>query len=257
MGTVKEELIIERDGVFYYYHAHSMINARSKAELKKILEEINQTTLSKLKSVNYLVITWGTAYSFVHNSFSETVANCHKMPSMLFSKTIIDAETIVLETQRLLEELHSINPNVKIILSVSPVRHTKLGLSENTIGKAELIKASLALSKTSDKIHYFESYELVTDVLRDYRFFDADMVHPNEQTVDYVLDNFKDVFFNSELKTFITEWEQIKLGLQHRPFNPSSQNHQTFLINLRNRILNLDKSGNFDEELASINRMID
>jgi hypothetical protein len=255
-NTIEESCIIERDGLFYYYQAHSSIVAESKKELLNILEIKNKDIKSALATLDHLVITWGTAWAFTHIKLDKCIANCHKMPEELFKRTLIESQRIILAMETFLENLLAINPNLKITLTVSPVRHTKLGLSNNIIGKAELVKASLLLSKDSKNIHYFESYELVIDVLRDYRFYESDLIHPNQQAIDFVLGNFNDVFFDKKTHSFVKEWREITTSLRHKAFNPLSVKHQLFLVKLRERLISVNSKVNIQEELQQIDGLI-
>lgn len=169
-----------------------------------------------------LVVTMGTAWCYCLNSTSEVVANCHKQPSALFERKMVDIETIIALWGQLLENLRSHYKGLQVIFTVSPVRHVRDGLHENTSSKATLILAVDSLCRRFDYCHYFPAYEILLDDLRDYRFYAADMVHPSDQAVEYIKEKFCDTYFSAtELKT-LQEGESIFRRLSHRAINPNS-----------------------------------
>lgn len=225
----------ERDGLFYHYDLHSgcaginpeMICLEVNNELMRFKAEIEQA--------GYLVITFGTAYVYKLLSRGKTVANCHKIPAAEFEKHKLGVNDIVSEYSYLLQHLQNLNPGLKIIFTISPVRHLRDGFVENQWSKSTLIVAVQELIRRFDHAVYFPAYEIMMDDLRDYRFCSDDLVHPNQMAVDYIWEQFSAAFFSRETKSLVEEFEQIRKAMEHRPFFPDSSAHQLFLAELERR----------------------
>ena len=148
----------------------------------------------------------------------------------------------------------NINPKLKIILTVSPVRHTKDTIILNSVSKANLRLACDVFTKKFDDVFYFPAYEIMMDDLRDYRFYKSDLIHPNETAEQYILDLFSKWYFDENLKNFIKEWQKIIAALAHRPFNPQNAKHQEFLKKLKEKIETFDNQIDTNEEINFINQ---
>ncbi|MEZ5057482.1 MAG: GSCFA domain-containing protein [Saprospiraceae bacterium] len=188
-----------------------------------------------LKRTNFLLLTLGTANGFLLEKGNQVVANCHKMPGNLFQKKRTETESIQSILEETFNRVLSINPNLKIILTVSPVRHLRDGLVSNNRSKATLLLASEWLEKRFDQVEYFPAYELVMDDLRDYRFYAPDKMHPSQEAVDYVWNNFMETYMDNESKEFISELQKIQLSQSHRALFPQTPSHQKFLVDLKER----------------------
>ena len=136
--------------------------------------------------------------------------------------------------------VRSINPKVTFIFTVSPVRHIKDGFVENMQSKAHLITAIHHVVEPRNNYYYFPSYEIMMDELRDYRFYNADMLHPNTTAINYIWERFVTVWISEDTQTTIQSVEEIQKGIAHRPFNPKSDVHQTFLKQLDNKKILLE-----------------
>lgn len=173
---------------------------------------------------------------------NEIVANCHKVPQKQFTKELLSVEVIEQSLQNIISLVGSVNPNAKFIFTVSPVRHIKDGFVENQQSKAHLISAIHSTYNLQLTTHnYFPSFEIMMDELRDYRFYAADMLHPNQTAIDYIWQRFSETYFEENTVKIINEVKTIQKGLAHRPFNIESESHQNFLQNLNNKIVNLAK----------------
>jgi len=223
---------IERDGNWFCLDAHSSFNASEKNELQGVLKNTIFQWHQKLKSADWLIITFGSAYAYEFIQTSEVVSNCHKLPSHLFSKKLLSTQHIVSDYNLLIEKLKLINPNLKIIFTVSPVKHLRDGLIENNLSKAILIQSVHEIISKHINCFYFPAYELVVDDLRDYRFYQTDMAHPNSQAVNYVFEKFMDVYFTEETKHIIKQISEINLAFNHRAFNTQSPSHKAFKQNM-------------------------
>lgn len=169
-----------------------------------------------------LVVTLGTAWCYLLKDSGDVVANCHKQPSAKFSRELVNIETITSEWSKLLERLHRRYEGLQVIFTVSPVRHVRDGLPENSRSKAMLILAVDSLCRQYDYCHYFPAYEILLDDLRDYRFYATDMVHPSDQAVEYIKEKFCDTYFSATELKALQEGESIFRRLSHRAINPDS-----------------------------------
>ncbi len=189
-----------------------------------------------LKKADWLLITLGSA--FVYELLSpdgdglgvrSVVANCHKVPTDKFSKRLLSADEVFTGLQSMIEKAIAFNPDLKIIFTISPVRHLRDGFVENNRSKATLIQAVHQLVEKNDHCFYFPAYELVIDDLRDYRFFAEDMVHPNYAATNYVWEKFIATCIDEPSQQLMKEIAIIVAARNHKPFNPASEQHKKFL----------------------------
>jgi len=181
-----------------------------------------QETFNKTETV---FITLGSAWVYEFIETNKLVANCHKLPSPSFTKRLLEVNEIVTSFSKIIEQ----HPGVKFIFTVSPVRHIKDGLSENNISKGVLHSAIHKLGQQFSNCFYFPAYEIVVDELRDYRFYKEDMVHPNQQAINYVWEKLKPSIFNEETVAMISKIEKLNNAINHKPFDFKSEQHQTFI----------------------------
>ena len=234
--TFSESDLVKRDDIWHSFSHHSRFSGIKKTE---VLENINtQLAVSSefLRKANYLFITFGTAWTYFLKEDNEVVSNCHKFPAKDFERKLIEIDFIVSEMKSILDKLLAQNKNLKIIFTVSPIRHWKDGANGNQISKATLLLAIQKLRKEYYSASYFPSYELVIDDLRDYRFYADDMLHPNDLAVEYIREKFAECYFSSSTKEINKEIVAISKAESHRPFNPNSESHQKFLQKLNKRI---------------------
>jgi hypothetical protein len=175
-------------------------------------------------------MTPGTAFVYYLKETGNIVANNHKMPAALFGSRRLHTEEVVEGMQAVLEKLLAQYPHMKIVFTVSPVRHLRLGMIENQRSKAVLLLACERLmQKIPDRAAcYFPAYELLMDDLRDYRFYAPDMVHPSESAVEYVWSCFSNAFFSDDTKVLCHAIERISTAARHRPFHPNTPGHHAF-----------------------------
>lgn len=160
------------------------------------------------------------------------MANCHKVPPQYFDKKMLTVDEIVESFKNILNKLYAQNIENEIIITISPVRHIRDGIIENQKSKAILLVAVDEICKKFKNVHYFPAYELVMDDLRDYRFYEADMIHPNSQAIDYIWQFFMDTYFTKSTYSIAEEVKKINLMVQHRPLHPNTEGYQQFLKNL-------------------------
>lgn len=227
-GDSSENSIVESQGVFYHWDAHGEISGLNKTEVEKAFEDRQKETHQFLSSTKWLIITLGTAWVYEYEN-TGIVANCHKVPQYRFTKRLLSQEDISKQFSELHSYLKTNDLDIHILFTISPVRHIRDGLVENNRSKAILIDAVHSMVERFDNVSYFPSYEIIVDELRDYRFFKEDMIHPSEQTINYVWDRFLETYFDNESRAFISEWNKLQRAIDHKPFQPNSKNYQDFL----------------------------
>ena len=211
-----EKHILSRDGVFLSYAHHSAIHSRDKNAL---LEKIHGDTLGAsayLKEADILILTFGSAFMYRHLQINEVVANCHKQPSSTFEKSMLQPAEIFEKYVDLIKRLKRDNSKIKIIFTVSPVKHLKDGLVENNLSKAVLLLSIHQLVQQHPDSFYFPAYELVNDDLRDYRFYKKDLAHPNEQAIEYIWEKFSVCFFDTATQNLNQQIHKLNQALGHR-----------------------------------------
>lgn len=231
----QENEVFEQNGRWYCFDAHSNLSANTSEELLQNLNNDLKETKLQAEESTHILVTLGTSWVYRYINTGKVVANCHKVPQKEFSKELLSAELIQASLKRLIGLFESINPKAQLVFTISPVRHLKDGFVENQRSKANLITAVHQLIKKCD-VSYFPSYEIMMDELRDYRFYGTDMVHPNALAIDYIWEKFKSVWINPGCSVSMEKVEAIQKGLQHRPFNPESEEHQKFKKSLQTKI---------------------
>jgi hypothetical protein len=231
-----EEFIFQREDIFFTLDASTTVYATSQNDLADKLIELRNNWLEHLKAASHLFVTFGTAWGYQHIESQLLVANCHKLPSQQFVKSLTSSDEITNVWNLILEKLNVLNPNLTVCFTVSPVRHVKDGFVENNQSKAILIESVRRLQENSKAI-YFPSFEIVMDELRDYRFFKQDRVHPNDEAIDYVWNRFIESFFSNQTIELCKKVKSLKLALSHKSLHPESQEtlaHKKKVEQLRN-----------------------
>lgn len=227
---------------WHCFDAHSDLSSPDKEILLNNLNTAITTTHTQLKQASHLVITLGTAWVYTYLESGSMVANCHKVPQKQFSKGLLSIDSIKESLHNLIDSIAAFNPGIHIIFTVSPVRHIKDGFTENLWSKSNLISALQdVLNKQESNCSYFPSYEIMMDELRDYRFYAEDMIHPNSIAIDYIWERFTDIWITTDATATMQEADSIQKGLQHRSFNPDSQQHRDFIAKLNTRIARLQE----------------
>jgi hypothetical protein len=176
----------------------------------------------------------GTAWIYTFQK-KTTVANCHKIPQKEFKKTLLSVDEITASLTRIILNMRDFNPGMEIVFTLSPVRHLKDGFIENSVSKAHLLTAIHSVCRSLNT-QYFPSYEMMMDDLRDYRFYNADMIHPNQVAIDYVWELFRKTWIDSSVYPVMTEVDAVQRALAHLPFNENSEEHLLFLKTLTAKI---------------------
>jgi hypothetical protein len=223
--------LFEHEGVHHSFVHHSRFSALSE---KEMLEKINrqlQHAADNLAKTSRLVVTFGTAYAYHLKNSRQVVSNCHKLPEKLFERQMIPASDVVNEWNNLLLMLWQQNPDLRLLFTVSPIRHWKDGAHLNQISKATLLLAIHELqTRHPERIAYFPAYEIMMDELRDYRFYADDMLHPSPLAVEYIRKRFCRSFLSAESQAILDEWTDIRKAIRHKPFQPGSKSYQQFAM---------------------------
>lgn len=215
------------------WHSWNHHSRFSHPDPAKALEKINAsqaTAHNFLKEADWLIITLGSSFSYklVEQNY-QAVANCHRAPAQWFQKHLSTLDEIIARLDNTIHQLFHFNPRLQIIFTISPVRHIRDGVVDNNRSKARLIEAVHHLVNKFDKLYYFPSYELVIDILRDYRFYAEDMVHPNYLATDFVLEHFTRTYMSEATLALIGELKKIAIARKHRSAHPGTEAHKRFL----------------------------
>lgn len=224
--------IFEHNELWQSFEVHSSLSTSGKEEFLQLLNDRLEEFRAFLMHASHVVLTFGTAWVYRHKETDAIVANCHKLPQREFSKELLSVDAVAISVEKIKTILMELNPGATIIGTVSPVRHLKDGFTENARSKAHLLTALLGLNG----IHYFPAYEMMMDELRDYRFYEPDLVHPNATAIEIIWDRFKGVWIASETEALQKQIDTIQRGLQHRPFHPESSSFEAFQQDLQKKI---------------------
>jgi len=254
--SLNDELFINQQGIWHHYDYHSQWSSSERETLIASLKKIQQHVQRYIHRMNVLIITYGTAWVYHHKQLDQMVANCHKVPSKEFEKRLLSVDEITSSFRMLHTALKKLRPGCRIIVTVSPVRHIKDTLALNSVSKAALRLACHTLVNQFENVAYFPSYEIMMDDLRDYRFYERDKIHPNEEAVEYIIQKFSDQYFQPEVISFVDKWQTIRQAMEHRPYHPNSDAHQNFLKELVIKLEALKDIVSVEEEIKIIQSQI-
>jgi hypothetical protein len=236
-----EKYLFELNGLWHSWKHHSHFSGINKTEVLQKITDSRSCAHDFLKKAKFLFITFGTAFCYLLKNNSENVANCHKAPANHFTKILLPVEQIKADLLSAITALKIFNPEVKIIITVSPVKHIRDGVIENNRSKSRLIEAAHLIAEEKPGVFYFPAYELINDILRDYRFYKKDMVHPNEQAIDFVFEKFSASFFDNPTTQTMKEIEKVLLAINHKPFAKQGDAHFKFIESQIENISRLEK----------------
>ncbi len=224
-----EENIFFQNEQWHCFEAHSSLSNPSKEVLLRQLNDSICLTNQLVNQSTHIIITLGTAWSYRYIETDMLVANCHKIPQKKFLKELLTVDKITESLKAIIVLIKIINKNASVLFTISPVRHFKDGFIENQQSKSHLITATHQVVEPRNNTFYFPSYEIMIDELRDYRFYNEDMVHPNQTAINYIWEKFRDIWISNETIQIMKEINVIQKSLAHKPFNPNSKQHQEFL----------------------------
>jgi hypothetical protein len=252
-----QQHVVEARGRWQSYDFHSTIGAESPVELLQTIQETVRRVGDFMRTTDIVVLTLGTAWAYRLRETGELVSNLHKLPASLFEKELLTADEIVNGLAEVHALLRCLNPEIRIVLTVSPVRHIKDTLQLNAVSKSVLRVACHYLSELLPSVSYFPAYELLTDELRDYRFYASDMLHPSEVAEDYIWDKFARAYFDADFGRFRKEWAAVRQALGHRPLHLGAPEHRTFLDQTAERLERLSSQGvDVRQEIRDVQRQL-
>jgi len=225
-----ETLFVSRDGHWFHHGYHSKVNAPTMEALSQKITGLNANVHKSLNETNVLLLTFGSAWVYKHNPTNSIVSNCHKVSQDQFSKKLLDFEVLKGVYFHLFETLFKHNPKLNILLTISPVRHIKDGVYENNVSKSVLHLLTHFLVSHFKQVHYFPSYELIVDDLRDYRFYKEDLIHPTNQAVEYVFEKFSATYFSDKTKEAVRLQQAILKLKAHKPLGLIDSNEEKIRV---------------------------
>jgi hypothetical protein len=238
-NKIRQEELFNQNGIWNHWDFHSKVSDIEKNMAVSKMNSAISTAHDFLKQSNWLIITLGSGFVYQYKEHN-IVANCHKVPAGDFTKRMLSIQEIEEAFNRLYLKLKTFNPQLKIIFTISPVRHLRDGFVENNRSKSILIHTVSNLINEED-ILYFPSYELIIDDLRDYRFYAEDMVHPNYQSTQYVWEKFCIASIDGKTRAFMKELDQLNNAVKHNPLHPNSNEHLKFMEKFKQITLDLSK----------------
>lgn len=256
-GTrLADDAYLAQQDIFLNYYLHSSFSALGKTELQQKIDHAMNSVRASLQACDVLMITYGTAWVYKRKAEGDIVNNCHKQIASLFNKALLSEKEIQDSFDKLYQALKKVRPDLRIILTLSPVRHMKDTLELNAVSKATLRTSCYHISQRYTDVDYFPAYEIMMDDLRDYRFYKSDMLHPTTEAEDYIWEKFQQTYFDADTIAFIKKWKEIQAALAHKPFHPSSAAHQQFLKSLYTKVSELKNVVTVEEELLLIKSQI-
>lgn len=229
-SDTSESNTTQKDGKYVHYDYHSSITGSTKANLFQNITESLSTLKKSIIEADIVFISLGSAWGFKHKKTDHLVANCHKQDAAIFEKTLSSHNDLVFAYQTIIKNIQSLNPDIHIVFTISPIRHLRYGMIENNIGKSRLISALHDATDGKD-CTYFPSYELIIDDLRDYRFYKDDMLHPSNVAVDYIWQYFSNHYFDETTKSINNAITKLQRQLNHRI---QSEDHATIKVYVDN-----------------------
>ncbi|HON18568.1 MAG TPA: GSCFA domain-containing protein [Salinivirgaceae bacterium] len=258
--SIDDKDFIETRSRWYSWFANTEFFADNLAKIKSTIEQIAKEGYEKLKCADYLFLTFGTAWVYRYKATQRIVANCHKINDKEFSRFRLSVCDITDEYDMLLKSLFELNPKLKIVFTVSPIRHWKDGAIENHLSKSILTVAIHQLVDIYESsLFYFPAYEIVMDELRDYRFYTPDLIHLSNQTIDYIYEKFTQAFFDQKSLEIHSEIIKIHQTLDHEPIHPSDENYKKLCQKVGSEIQKIMQKvpgTNWDDEIQKINRIV-
>jgi hypothetical protein len=231
--------IFRHEGLWKSFDHHSRFAGSDPGATLAAMNRAFEPAASQIQRLDCLIVTFGTAAVFYHKEQKRIVANCHKLPHDRFERRLLTIDEIVAEYRELFSFLLADRPSLSIVMTVSPVRHLRDDPHENLVSKSRLIAAIDELERSFPALYYFPAYEIMMDELRDYRFYDADMAHPNATAVNYIWEKFCEACVVDRSREFMQAFESVRAALGHRIERPESDSAEKFGDGIREKIEDL------------------
>lgn len=249
---------VQHDGIWKNLDFHSSFSDPDKSRLEEKIRESLTLVRTQLPGLSFLLITPGTAWVYETAKENYLVSNCHKLPPENFNKKrLLSPEEISLKFEKIHQKISTINPSLRYIFTVSPVRHIKDTLELNSWSKAILLMAVKNLTYNHKDREYFPSYEIMMDDLRDYRFYGSDMIHPNDVAENYIWDEFANRYFRNNTLDFLGKWSKIKEAIAHKPFHAASPSYKAFIHKTISKLHALKEFTDVSDEIKILKERID
>lgn len=249
-----QQHVVEARGRWQSHDLHAEIGAETPVELLQHIQTLTREVGVFLATADAVVLTLGSAFAYRLRETDEIISNCHKLPAEKFEKELLTADDIIAAVAETHAYLRRINPRLRFILTVSPVRHIKDTLVLNSTSKSMLRVACHYLSELLPDVTYFPAYELLLDDLRDYRFYAADMLHPSEVAENYIWERFTRTYFDAAFGRFKKEWEGIRQAMGHKPTYAAAPEHRQFLESTLERLRRLGPQADVRMETLHLER---
>jgi len=250
-----QEDLYSHNGFWFSFSHYTGFTHPDRGNCLSLINESAQAASSWLKHCDYLLLTYGTAWAYIYKKTGKLVANCHKLPSSSFNHTFLAPAGIVDQYDALLQDLKSFSPGIRVIFTLSPVRHWSDGAVNNQLSKSVLHYSIHEILKKHNHAYYFPAYEIFMDELRDYRFYAADMLHPAQQGSQYVWERFCDTWIEESSKKIMAGVTAVLKALNHRPLHPKTTNYEKFQHGTLKLIRQLTKQYpflDFTNEIATL-----
>ncbi len=251
-ATLEENNIIFNQGVYRYLDFHSSISHPSRINLEALASGAIRNTSKFIFAARWLVVSFGTAIVYRYRKTNEIAGNCHKLPPDNFIRQFMTVGEIIKESEAVFRLISGLKNNLQVILTVSPVRHLKEGFEDNQLSKSVLRMACSEIAGMFQNISYFPSYEIMMDDLRDYRFYNEDLVHPSAVAIDYIWEKFCEKYMDKESLSFMKQWNKILNAMNHKPFHPESREYKQFLNQIIDKLRSLKNKIDVDDEIKSL-----
>ncbi len=236
---IREDIIIEVDGLWHSFDHHGSISASSREQLISNMQMAYEEGRKAVLNAHLIICTFGTSFVFQLGESENVVANCHKLPASSFSRRMASSDEMYRAMLKAISTVRSINSTVRFLFTVSPIRHVRDGMVANMVSKARLIELCAQLSNNINDCHYFPAYELMMDDLRDYRYYAEDMIHPSQVAHRYIWQHFVSTCMDKHSAKIAEEISKLHKSLNHRPIHPSSPQHIEFIESIRKQLAKL------------------
>lgn len=223
-------------GTWNCFDFHSRFSNVDKTICIESINSASQMLKYEIATADIMFVTFGTAFIYELAENGRIVCNCHKQPEKRFNRRLLKVSEIVESWSECIEKIEAANPKLRIVFTVSPIRHWRDGAHQNQISKSTLHLAICELNARFGNTFYFPAYEIMMDELRDYRFYAADMVHPSDVAVQYIWERFGETFFSEHTKSAIARIGKITAAANHRPLNPQSDEYKKFCSRMLDEI---------------------
>lgn len=235
---------------------HSNFSDPNPEVVTESIEMAQMLTGRHLEQADVLILTLGTAYAYRWKETWEVVNNCHKLPANQFEKCLLGVEECTKALEQAISQWRQRNPKLRVLLTVSPVRHIKDGIAENNLSKSILRLVCHNLAQANPEVAYFPAFEILNDDLRDYRFYQDDLIHPTTFAEDYIWEKFAKAAFTPETEHLLTLWQSAQQALAHQPFSPHFAGYRSHLEGLLHKLEQLNLLLDCTEELEEVRSRI-